>query len=298
MGHLDTKPGISREALKAGVEEHLGHDVYVTTSRDELTLSYGMARVRIPNPNAFEGVIFGRPEGKGYRPGSTPEEYFVSTADVPNWMEVVIKTAAGVLATGRTVECGPGIGMDAWAFSPDGRSPVSEDWERLVEYVEGTADGYAPWALNPDYQRGPVWTPEQQERFIGHCLSGGLVPNIYVQRYESGRHAPPEYRMRDRWLNLPCEVIDGQQRLRAIVAFMKGDIGAQVFHDGQWHTYFYSQMNEVERRRRYLSSSIVYMDLSRPDRIRFYLRLNSGIAHTEAELDRVRRMLVEEGTHA
>jgi hypothetical protein len=89
------------------------------------------------------------------------------------------------------------------------------------------------------------------------------------------------------------EVIDGQQRLRAIVAFIKGEIGAQVYLEGEWKTFWYKDMDASERRDLNLMTRVVFVDLSRQDRLRFYLRLNSGIAHTEEDLEKVRSMLVE-----
>jgi hypothetical protein len=190
-----------------------------------------------------------------------------------------------------------GIGIEKWSFHVYG-SPTDCDWRYLVEDILGTrkSKGSRPaWTLNPDYQRGPVWTHEQQERFIGHVLGGGLVSPLYVQRYEGPKNAPAVYHAGDAWLDLPNEVIDGQQRLRAIVAFITGEIAALVYHSGDWHRYFYEDLDDVEKRSRYLTSKIVFVDLPRADRLRFYLRLNGGgTPHSEEELDRVRKMLVRE----
>jgi len=179
---------------------------------------------------------------------------------------------------------------------------VDSDWRYLVEEVRGKErqgrDADPPWNLNPDYQRGPVWTPQQQAEFVGHVLAGGLTPPIYVQRYDSPDNVPEGADVP--YHKLPSEVIDGQQRVRAIVAFIGGDIGARVFHQREgdaepcWHTYRYADTNEAERGGRDMSSKVVYVDLAREDRLRFYLRLNSGIAHTEAELDKVRLMLAKD----
>ena len=187
-----------------------------------------------------------------------------------------------------------GIGLRQWEFAVPG-NPTHTCWRYLVEDVmgreaHGSSEGRHAWVLSPDYQRGPVWTMDQQERFIGHVLAGGVVPPIYVQRHEKADHAPvAEY-----W-DLPCEVIDGQQRLRAICSFVEGKIGAQVYHGGEWHHYTWAQMSKPERRSMNVSSRITFVDLSREDRLRFYLRLNgAGVAHSEEELDKVRRMLAEE----
>ena len=60
-----------------------------------------------------------------------------------------------------------------------------------------------------------------------------------------------------------------------------------------WRELWYKDFNEVDRASLRLSSRIVYGDWTREERLRFYLRLNSGgVAHTEEELDRVRALLV------
>ena len=300
MGYHDEHPNLDTSALKAAVEELLGHPVHLGASQGYHSLSYGRARVKIPTPSSFKGVLRTRPEGKGHPRGTTPEELYVATESIPNWFEVVAKQCAGVLSTGRTVEVGAGIGMygpkrgrdhGGWHWRVNGQ-PCNMPWDHLVEQIEGKGHRDEAWNLAPDYQRGAVWTQEQQERFVGHVLTGGEVPDIFVQRYNCGDHAPKG----TDYLDLPIEVIDGQQRLRAIVAFLKGECGAQVYHDGKWHTYQYAEMNEIERGEinGIGGMRIVYVDISREDRLRFYLRLNGGVAHTEAELDKVRRMLVTE----
>lgn len=299
MSYFDNN-GLDMRTLKSVVESILGHEVHQSNSQDGTRFSYGHARAWVPAPHHnFKGVVWTRPEGKGFELGDRGEENFVST-EIPSWRSVVAKIIAGCLATGRTVECGPGIGMfgpkggrdhGGWNWHIDDRG-TDMGWEHLLQHIEGRGTREEPWDLAPDYQRGAVWTKDQQERFIGHVLAGGKVLPIYVQRYESSENAPKG----TNYLRLPCEVIDGQQRLRAIMAFLKGDCGAKVYHDGEWHTYFYSQMNEQERSEinGLGGQRVNFVDLPRKDRLRFYLRLNGGTPHTEAELDKVRRMLIEE----
>lgn len=301
MGY-DEHPSLDTKALKAAVEKLLGHEVYLGQSQRHHSLSFGRARVKIPTPGSFKGVLFGREEGKGHDRGSDGDELFVSTSGIPNWFEVVAKQCAGVLSTGRTVEVGAGIGMygpkrgrdhGGWNWHVNGQ-PCNMPWDALVEEIDGNPNRSRSeaWDLAPDYQRGAVWTKDQQERFIGHALAGGEIPDVYVQRYDRGDHAPKD----TNYLDLPIEVIDGQQRLRAICAFLKGECGAQVIIDGKWRTFQYAEMNEIERGEinGIGGMRIVYCDISREDRLRFYLRLNGGTPHTNEELDRVRRMLAAE----
>jgi hypothetical protein len=162
------------------------------------------------------------------------------------------------------------------------RTPVSQDLRYLPEYIQGR-DGEPGWNLSPDYQRDHVWTQRQKELFVGHYLEGGLIPPIYVQRYEGPQHFPEGGL--EGWLALPCEVIDGKQRLQALLDWIEGKIEAEVTCGDRIK---WSDLDIVDKR----GLPDVKVDLSRIDRLRFYLRLNrGGSIHTDAEIDKVRSLL-------
>ncbi len=60
--------------------------------------------------------------------------------------------------------------------------------------------------MNPDYQRTSVWTTSQKQLLVGSLFRDIDVPKLYFRRINRGRF---EY-----------EVIDGQQRLRAIFEYL------------------------------------------------------------------------------
>ena len=64
---------------------------------------------------------------------------------------------------------------------------------------------------NPDYQRPAVWTRSQKQLLIDTILRGYDIPKLYWQKVDS---APDRY-----------DVVDGQQRLRAIWGFFEGEFG-------------------------------------------------------------------------
>jgi len=64
---------------------------------------------------------------------------------------------------------------------------------------------------NPDYQRPPVWTRSQKQLLVDTILRNYDIPKLYWQR--TGKK-PDKY-----------DVIDGQQRLRAIWEFFQGEYG-------------------------------------------------------------------------
>lgn len=61
----------------------------------------------------------------------------------------------------------------------------------------------------PQYQRTPVWSAAKKQALMDSLLRGYDVPKIYLRECDDGRYEH--------------EVIDGQQRLRAIWGFYKGD---------------------------------------------------------------------------
>jgi len=173
----------------------------------------------------------------------------------------------------------------SWALN---KPAIQEDPNRLPRLVNGEC-GDVPWDLSPDYQRDHVWTKRQKELFVGHYIEGGIVPPIYVQRYESGAYHPSGGR--DGWLSQPCEVIDGKQRVQALLDWIAGDIEAEVTEGDRIR---YADLNATTKRM-LPRLKVTYIDMSRTNRLRFYLRLNrGGTVHSDAEIQKVRDLLASE----
>lgn len=67
--------------------------------------------------------------------------------------------------------------------------------------------------VNPEYQRGIVWTPAQKKKLVDSVLRGYPIPLIYFHhiRQAAGKLVSERY-----------EVIDGQQRINALSEFHEG----------------------------------------------------------------------------
>src|SRR2546422_396068 len=67
--------------------------------------------------------------------------------------------------------------------------------------------------VNPEYQRGVVWTLSQKKKLVDSVLRGYPIPLIYLHliRQEAGKLVSQRY-----------EVIDGQQRINALSDFHDG----------------------------------------------------------------------------
>lgn len=147
--------------------------------------------------------------------------------------------------------------------------------EHLSKKVKQEIEEYG-LQLNPDFQRGHVWTEEQQIRYIEYLLRGG----------KSGRDI---YFNHPGWMkswkgDYVC--VDGLQRLTAILKFTNNEIKA-----------FGLYCNEFEGKIPFGLGVVWHVnDLkTKKEVLTWYLEMNSGgTPHSEKELDRVRKMITDE----
>jgi hypothetical protein len=149
-----------------------------------------------------------------------------------------------------------------------------------IEYLKSNLDQireYGELILEPDFQRGRVWTEEQQVKYVEHLLRGGRTGReIYFNR-------------RDGWDNAknkayPTELVDGLQRLTAVLKFLDGNL--KVFGD--------YTVNSFQR----LNVDLVFFTnnlKTRAEVLESYLQFNGGgTPHTKEELERVKKLLENE----
>lgn len=77
----------------------------------------------------------------------------------------------------------------------------------ISKYLNGLEDDDSDIFI-PPYQRRFVWNPDRQSKFIESVLLGLPIPYIFTADTGDGR----------------LEIVDGSQRLRTLVAFIKGDL--------------------------------------------------------------------------
>lgn len=157
---------------------------------------------------------------------------------------------------------------------PIAQYSVDVAWHHLEEFLASAlSEGLD---LDPDFQRGHVWTDAQASRYVEWILRGG----------SSGR---------DLWFNCPryfhggrragpYELVDGRQRLTAVRRFMRGELPAYDRVLGEYR-------DRPERMHTKFAWHILELP-TRADVLKFYLDLNDGgTAHAESELARVRALL-------
>lgn len=166
---------------------------------------------------------------------------------------------------------------DIRSFTRDASWGVDIPWRDILRYVEQQEkDGLD---LNPDFQRGHVWTAEQQIAFVEFKLRGGRTGGelFFNSPGWPGPCVPGQY-----------VIVDGKQRLHAVCCFMAGDIPA--------FGYKIHQFLDRDRMRFILSFRWNVNSLeTRREVLTWYLEFNAGgTPHAPEELDRVRALLEQE----
>jgi hypothetical protein len=269
---------VEHKDLLEKIRETSNLTVYGNSKHGGGNFSYGYARFRY---NGYE-----LPVQVQYRKEGVGERHKDNELQQVDSEDELVALAVEVLSTGRTVEVGKGVGLREYQVWPRSNS-CDYGIDHLAMMVNGDSREDEGWDLNPVYQRDACWTDLQASRFMGHMLSQGPVPTIFVQRHETEKNAPKG----SKYWEIPVEVIDGQQRIRAMLKWFEGKIGAEM-EDGK--LVHYAHLNEIERRG-LPTVQVSYVDLSMEERLKFYIRLNrGGTVHSDDEIQRVREMLEKE----
>lgn len=169
--------------------------------------------------------------------------------------------------------------IDIPQFTRCGNYNVNMSMEFLIKQVDDwiREDGLQ---MNPDFQRGHVWTEEQQIKFIEFILRGGNSgKDLYF-------NCPSWLRVNytGEYNDFVC--VDGLQRITAIRRFLNNEI--EVF--GQHYVDFGDRTDMVHH------SMIVHVNDLKTKRevLQWYIEMNDGgTPHTQAEIERVRKMMEE-----
>lgn len=147
-------------------------------------------------------------------------------------------------------------------------STRSGQWEcdfgldRVVAWVE-EQQAEAGLNLDPDFQRGHVWTARQQVKFIEFLLRGGRTGRVLYFNCPSW-HRPDQ-------TDGKFVIVGGKQRLRAITRFVRGEIRVfgSLFHE-------YTDSPRVTQTVRVNVNDLP----SREAVLQYYLDLNTGEPRT------------------
>lgn len=118
--------------------------------------------------------------------------------------------------------------------------------------------------LNPWYQRRSVWTQAQQAYLVNTLFENKPVPTLYVRHYlDINKEASIK------------EVVDGQQRLRAIFGYLNDEYAAR--HPNYPKSVKYSQLKVAEKTHFKMTKLSIgtLVNASEADVIEIFGRLNS-----------------------
>lgn len=167
-------------------------------------------------------------------------------------------------------------------FTSAGTYQVNYPLTSLVRYIEEEIEEMG-LQLNPGFQRGHVWTEEQQVAWLEYHLRGGKSGNtIYLNNpfwtsYRSPK--PGEYS------DYVC--VDGLQRITAAQRFIHNEIKV-----------FGSYFDEYEDSLRLINDATMLLNVNdlktEKEVLQWYIDMNAGgTPHTKTEIERVQRMLNE-----
>jgi len=170
-------------------------------------------------------------------------------------------------------------------ISPLGTAKYESDFEfrHLRRALEGFSLDYGGLEMAPDFQRGHVWTPEQQQHYIENILRGVVSTSGFVVQFNCPNWDNDSY---DGDLPRGFQCIDGLQRMTAVLAFMDGRVRP-----------FGLLVEDLDRSRYSIRGSsyrlriAVHTFQTKAELLQHYLDLNAGgTPHSAEEIERVRKM--------
>lgn len=137
----------------------------------------------------------------------------------------------------------------------------------LLRYIEKHNLNLSPW-----FQRGHVWTEEQQVAYIEHLLSGSNSATM-IQFNKPGW-------MGNRHVTGEMTIVDGLQRITAVRKFISDDLLVYGQKCSEFGELFQCPIT--------LKFNVCNVETEK-ELVEWYLKLNSGgTMHTKEELERVR----------
>lgn len=166
---------------------------------------------------------------------------------------------------------------DIPSFTDCGHYAVDYPLHYLVKYIKEEVETQG-LQLCPEFQRGHVWTNEQQTAYMEFLLRGGKTGRDIYFNYPSWHHSVPAGAYND----YVC--VDGLQRITAITRFIQNDIKV-----------FGSYFEEFEDSPRIITDTIrIHVnDLKTYQEVlQWYIEMNAGgTPHTSEEIARVQKLL-------
>ncbi|HDK7194961.1 TPA: DUF262 domain-containing protein [Clostridium botulinum] len=170
---------------------------------------------------------------------------------------------------------------DIKPFTENGDYEVNIGLKHLESTLKDYEEDYG-LELNPDFQRGAVWTEEQQAAYVEFFLRGGKTARVIYFNYPSFCKIVKDN-------DDPMVCVDGLQRLTALRKFVNNELKV-----------FGSYLNDFEDKEIMLRSVgqlrfNVNNLQTRKEVLQWYLDFNTGgTVHSQDEINRVKKLLENE----
>ena len=119
--------------------------------------------------------------------------------------------------------------------------------------------------ISPKFQRRPVWEYKAKSYLIDSIISGYPIPRIFIREKMN--------------LNMTAvrEIVDGQQRLKAIFDFLNDGFKISKLHSSEYGECYYSDLPEAVKRDflKYPISAVMLIDLDDATVFDIFARLNT-----------------------
>lgn len=152
----------------------------------------------------------------------------------------------------------------------------------MVDYLNSTtysitwfkkANDAGELQMSPPFQRNPVWTERQKSFLIDSILNGYPIPEIYIQEKvtENGDAA--------------YVIVDGQQRIRAVLEFLEGKYEISEGESDKWSGYAFDDLSTDEKKRFYSYKFVVRSlpDISDEEIRSIFQRINKNNVKLNAQ---------------
>ena len=138
-----------------------------------------------------------------------------------------------------------------------------EDWQERNEL-----------ALAPKFQRRDVWNEKAKSYLIDTIVRGKPIPKLYMRQ-----NVTPGNRKTTR------EIVDGQQRLRAVLSFLKDGYKISSAHHREFGGKYFSQLDEDTQRDilKYEFSVDLLQDMPDNDVYDIFARINTHSATLKSQ---------------
>lgn len=169
---------------------------------------------------------------------------------------------------------------DIKQFTSDGSYQVNYPLDRMIKFIDDEVEEMG-LQLNPIFQRGHVWSKEQQIAWLEYHLKGGKSGNTIYLNYPFWKTTknprPGDY------ADYVC--VDGLQRITAAKRFVNNEI--PVFGS------YYREFGDSIRRCIPNMMTINVNDLkTEKDVLQWYVDMNAGgTPHSKEEIERVQNMI-------